>query len=121
MAQADIGVIGLAVIAAGVMAACAMVSAEDRAAQRDEAAIRQLVSVGMDIDEAANRLKQAGFHVGEKGGLTASQHSNVMWVALRKRPPIIETIRYTMGRGGGTTKLYVVLIADNTGRIREID
>ncbi|MCY2930291.1 MAG: PH domain-containing protein [Planctomycetota bacterium] len=108
-----------AVIALLVVTYFVVLSVEDRVVEERVAKIHQLVSVGMDVDEAADRLQKAGLKVGEKYFPTASHDYYMVYVVVRKDAPAIDVFRYSMGYGGGR-RLWVVIEADPTGKITSI-
>jgi len=85
--------------------------------------IHQLVSVGMDIDEAAETLREQGFTVGDKYKPTKRGDYYVVNVRLRKGYSVSDTIRYTVGSPGDRApkKKYLVIEADTEGVITSIE
>ncbi len=82
--------------------------------------IRELVPIGMDIDEAIELLRSEGFSVGDKYHPTKLH--DVYWadIKIRKEPiPFLETLKLGMGKGK-VRKRYVAIEANPDGVITTI-
>ncbi len=83
--------------------------------------IHQLISVGMDIDSAAEKLRADGFTVGEKHRPTDDDYYLVV-VPVRTERTFLETFCYTTGiEYDSGVKMYVVIRADSDGVITSVE
>jgi hypothetical protein len=96
-------------------------SEADRAAERERISIYKLIAVGMDIDEAADRLIDAGVTgVGKKHQPTGSYW--LVIVTIRTDYTWLDNLDYATGWNLlPDKKMHVVIEADESGKITEID
>ncbi|MCP4110883.1 MAG: hypothetical protein GY749_36075 [Desulfobacteraceae bacterium] len=82
--------------------------------------LRNLIRVGMDIDEAADILKENSFKVGKKHSPTGSENYFVVHIKLRERIPPSSTIAEILGTKSKNGRAYAVLEAGGDNKIFRI-
>ncbi len=81
--------------------------------------IRELVPIGMDIDEAIVLLRSEGFAVGDKYFPTKSQSYYLADIRIRFKRNLLDVWKLGMGKGK-VKKRYVALHANWDGVITDI-
>lgn len=99
--------------------ACSSSSEQDTNMNEKYHKILGLVSVGMNIDEAANILKKNGFTVGQREYPTAGKEYSQILIPLSRTIPVSATVAETTGKGTGKN-IYVIIKADSKDIIFEI-
>ncbi len=97
-----------------------LTEAEKLRIEQEYQRLRNLVRVGMDIDEAACILKENGFKVGRKHSLTGSEDYFVVHIDLQERMPPSSTIAEILGTKSKNGRGYAVLEAGGDNRIFRI-
>ena len=92
----------------------------DNQAREREQRIRELVTIGAQVDEAIRILKDEGFRVGDKYHPTKARDYWQVEVPIREGFSATDSVRYTVGMGGGRKK-FVVIRADTEGNVTSVD
>jgi len=109
----------LSALTIGLMAArgCSQRKAKVNA---EVARIHQLISIGMDIDDAVEKLRTARIIVGDKDNPTGDYYEVV--VAVRTEHTFLEEFCYTVGiEYDSGLKMYVVIRANLEGVITSME
>ena len=101
-----------------VLASC---DGRDSEADSREKSIHEIVAVGMDIDEAIELLREAGFAVGEKYFPTEDADYWLAHIGIRDEIPPSATIEEVTGTPMDSPKTTVTLKADMAGQIVSIE
>lgn len=102
-----------------LLAACSSNSEEKNAMDAKYKKLNELVAIGMNIDNAANILRENGYTVGQKEYPTAQKDYSQIIVPLSKKIPASATIAETTGKGKGMN-IYAIIKADKNDIIFEI-